>query len=98
MTTSEQSGPSYTTSNTSQVVPVHKEKVSLIRLIWAAPLALAASLAAATVVRAIAQAVYAPAANYPQLMGTIYLSLSFLGVIGAIIVYILLILFLKRPI
>jgi hypothetical protein len=72
---------------TANVYPKTSERVSLRRLLWVAPLAIAAAVAANFVVRTIALAVLDVPPAFIQLTTPAFLPLTVIGVLGAVIAF-----------
>ena len=63
------------------------ERVDLRRLLWLGPLVIVAALAANAIVRAVALAVLDVPATFTPLASPSFISLTIIGVLGAVIVF-----------
>ena len=78
-------------------VPVVEQRVALRKLLWVAPLLLVAALVTNSVIRAVAQALNTNSSQFMPIAGPIYIVFTLAGVLGAVLVFMVLVRFGKRP-
>jgi hypothetical protein len=74
------------------------ERVALNRLVWVGPLTIVAAIVANVLIRQIATAVLQPDPMFMPLSFPVPIVFTFIGVLGAVIVYALVARFSRRPI
>jgi len=74
------------------------EHVAFSRLLWVGPLAIVAAIAAIVVIRLIAVAALQPDPRFGPLTPSVPITFTFIGVLGAVIVFAIVGRFARRPI